>query len=141
MIVLDENTLQESILRAIERWYPGRVCVVADLRPGTVIKDEAIAAVLMQQRHPTFVTTNAIDFWLRVHPHERYCVVCLPIPNERQNEIPDLLRRLLHLPEFCTKAARMGRVARVTSAGVQFYDLTHPGVQTISWTDPSHIDR
>jgi hypothetical protein len=39
VIVLDENTTQESIITAIARWYKGRVCGIRDLRPHTVIKD------------------------------------------------------------------------------------------------------
>jgi len=133
VIVLDENTIQESIIVAIEHWYAGRVCVIGDLRPHTLIKDEAIPALLIRERQPTFLTTNVTDFWQKMAAHDRYCIVCLPLPNERQPEIPGLLRRLLRLPLFKTKAARMGKVVRVSATGVRFYQVGNAAVQTLLW--------
>ncbi len=42
MIVFDENMQQRSIMDAVAAWYRGRVISVTVLRPGTIIKDEAI---------------------------------------------------------------------------------------------------
>ena len=46
MIILDENMLGLRLDIPIARWYAGRVCYLTDLRPGTVIKDEAIPQLL-----------------------------------------------------------------------------------------------
>jgi hypothetical protein len=46
VIVLDEQLLGRAIEDVIARWYPGIVCFVTDLCPGTVIKDEAILTLL-----------------------------------------------------------------------------------------------
>jgi hypothetical protein len=46
MIVLDEQLLGRSVEREIKRWYRGSVVFVTELRPGTVIKDEAIPGLL-----------------------------------------------------------------------------------------------
>jgi hypothetical protein len=35
--------------------------------------------------------------------------------------VPTLLRRLLHLPDFKTKALRMGKVIRATQNHVEYY--------------------
>src|SRR3712207_7436336 len=49
---------------------------IIDLRPGTVIKDDAIPALLRQQSQPTFVTINERDFWRQVALDSHFCVVC-----------------------------------------------------------------
>ncbi len=69
MIVFDENVHQRSIMDAVAAWYRGRVISITVLRPGTIIKDEAIPTVLRRVLHPTFVTTNVDDFWQRVPAH------------------------------------------------------------------------
>lgn len=81
MIVLDEQLLGRGIDFEIEDWYRGRVCFITDLRPGTVIKDEAVAGLLRQQRRSTFVTINERDFWRRIPADPRYCVVCFALPD------------------------------------------------------------
>jgi hypothetical protein len=53
MIVLDEQLLGRDIELYIAAWYAGAVLLVTDLRPNTVIKDDAIPALL---RHPQLRT-------------------------------------------------------------------------------------
>ena len=130
MILLDENVHQQRIMASIAAWYRGQVRSLTTLRPNTLIKDEAIPTVLRSVRQPTFVTTNVGDFWRRIPAHSRYSVVCVALPNERLHELPPLLRRLLRLPEFNTKARRMGKVIRVSPSQLQYYeqqgeDITH----------------
>ena len=122
MILLDENVHQQSIMASIAAWYRGQVRSLTTLRPNTLIKDEAIPMVLRRVRQPTFVTTNVADFWRRVPAHSRYSIVCVALPNERLHELPSLLRQLLRLPEFNTKAKRMGKVIRVSPSQLQYYE-------------------
>jgi hypothetical protein len=103
------------------QWYRGRVCVITDLRPGTVIKDDAIPALLRTVPQPTFVTLNWNHFWQRTVAHEDFCIVCFTLPANRAAEISPLLRRLFRLPAFKTKAARMGKVARISGEQVAYY--------------------
>ena len=133
MIVLDENLLGLRLNNPIAVWYAGRVCYVTDLRPGTVIKDEAIPQVLQQLKGATFVTTNVADFWRHAPAHARYGIVCLSLPNERLREVPELRRRLLRLPEFTTKATRMGKVVRVGRRQIQYYAAGDNRVYTLTW--------
>ncbi len=58
MIVLDEQLMGRAIETEIARWYPGNVRFIIELRSGTVIKDDAIPALLREQNSPTFVTIN-----------------------------------------------------------------------------------
>lgn len=48
MIILDEELQGLELEEAIARWYRGSVIIVKKLRPGTVIKDEAIPVLLRQ---------------------------------------------------------------------------------------------
>ncbi len=65
MIVLDEQLLGRNLELEIAKLYPGTVQFIIDLRPNTVIKDEAIPALLRLQNQPTFITINERDFGKR----------------------------------------------------------------------------
>jgi hypothetical protein len=121
MIVLDEQLLGRSLEMEIARWYTGDVCFITDLRPNTVVKDDAIPYLLRQHSQPTFVTINERDFWRKVAVSDRFCVVCFSLPDSRAEEIPGLLRALFHNPLFATKRLRMGRVILVTGRGTSYY--------------------
>jgi hypothetical protein len=49
MPVLDEQLLGRNLETALGRWYRGAVLFIIDLRPGTVIKDDAISEGVMKQ--------------------------------------------------------------------------------------------
>jgi hypothetical protein len=129
MIVLDENVSEKKVTR----WAKGKVVSARDLRSGSKIPDDAIPMLLRQQKQPTFVTTNATDFWRRAPAHNGYCIICLPLSNERQVEIPDILRRLFRLSDFKTKAMRMGKVIYVGDQQIQFYEAGETMVHTTGW--------
>jgi hypothetical protein len=46
MIVLDEQLLGRHIEQDIAKWYRGAVQSIIDLRPNSIIKDEAIPELL-----------------------------------------------------------------------------------------------
>jgi hypothetical protein len=123
MIVLDEQLPASILADAIGRWYRGRVCVITDLRPATVIKDDAVPGLLHTGSQPTFVTLNWTDFWQRIMAHRSFCLVCFTLPTNRAGDISPLLRRLFRLDPFKSKAARMGKVARVSHERVTYYQV------------------
>jgi hypothetical protein len=131
MIVLDEQLLGRGIEGAIAHWYPSSVRFITELRPGTVIKDEAIPTLLAQANEPTFVTINETDFWRRVAITDRFCVVCLALSDSRATEVPGLLQRFLRHPHSRTKARRMGLVIRITEDGANYYSTTHKTIRAI----------
>jgi len=133
MIVLDENLVHLRPDTVIAKWYPGRVCYITELRSKTVIKDEAMPTLLLQAKAPTFVTTNVIDFWKKIAAHRRYCILCLPLPNERLFELPKLLQSLFRLSVFKTKNSRMGRVARINRAQIQYYAVGSSEIRLLNW--------
>ncbi len=68
MIVLDEQLLGRGLDRAISQWYRGSVIFINELRPNSVIKDDAIPHLLRLARQPTFVTINTtsvhtLEWW------------------------------------------------------------------------------
>ncbi|MFC1835710.1 hypothetical protein ACFL2Q_13405 [Thermodesulfobacteriota bacterium] len=122
MIVLDEQLLGRGIDEEISLWYRGSVVFVRDLRPNTLVKDDAIPQLLQKERQPAFVTINAKDFWRKVPADKRFCMVCFPIRDRDVPEIPTLLRNLFTREGFQTKAGRSGHIFRVTLEGrVRFY--------------------
>lgn len=133
MIVLDEQLQGLGLEEAVARWYRGAVFVVKKLRPGRVIKDEAIPALLRQLKQPTFVTIDYMDFWRRIPADNAFCIVCLELPTERVDDISVRLRQLLRLPEFKTKKARMGKVVLVRETRLQYYSQHEKLVHILRW--------
>ena len=93
MIVLDEQLLSYGVQASIARWYRGAVTDITQLRPSTVILDEAIPMLLRAVSRPTFVTINIADFWRRLAPD------------------PPVLRRVLCYPSH----TRSGSLRSLTS--------------------------
>ena len=121
MIVLDEQLLGRDIERDITKWYRGAVQYILDLRPNSIIKDDAIPDLLRQRPQPTFVTINEQDFWRKVRADPRFCIVCFAIPDSRVHEIPQSLRMLVRHDGFRTKAQRMGKIIRIKNTDVRYY--------------------
>jgi hypothetical protein len=112
--VLDDQLDPADVGDQIRRWTTVRF--LRELRPGQVIKDERVPAVL---RTPTFISIDR-GFWKRNRCDPRYCILYFALRADEQGEIPALLRRLLRLPEFRTRAARMGKVAWVSRNRVRW---------------------
>ncbi|MBI1760757.1 MAG: hypothetical protein HYR56_04900 [Acidobacteria bacterium] len=133
MIVLDEELQGLGLEAAISTWYRGPVVLIKALRPGTIIKDEAIPALLRQAKHPTFVTINHSDFWRRAAAETAFCMLCVKLTADQTAELQHLLRRLFKLAEFKTKRTRMGKVALVSQRGVQYYNVASELVHIFGW--------
>jgi hypothetical protein len=131
MIVLDENLHGYRILAA---WSPGKVISVTSLRRGSLIKDEVIPVLLRTAVQPTFVTINVADFWRKVKSHNDYCIITVDLPQERAREVPDLVRRLFRIPDFKTKASRMGKVIYLTQDHIEYYELDRR-IKSLPWPD------
>lgn len=131
MIVLDEQLLGRNIEHEISSWYGGKVLYIVDLRPNTIIKDDAIPGLLRQQNQPTFVTLNEKDFWRKVDIDERFSIVCLALPDSRVPQVSKLLKTIFHLPKFKTKADRMGKVIRIADEKIFYYTHQDSDIQRI----------
>jgi hypothetical protein len=134
MIVLDEELQGLGLEAAISGWYHGSVFLIKALRPGTVIKDDAIPGLLRRVRQPTFVTINHGDFWRRVTAERSFCLLCLKLTADQADEVPRWLRRLFQLPEFQTKNVRMGKVALVSPRSIQYYSVEDNLIHLLGWS-------
>jgi len=133
-IILDDQLFDLEVLIPLARWIT--VQRLRDLRPGEVIKDDRVPVLLRQLRQPTFVTID-MGFWDAGLRDTRYCILCFPLRNNEQYKLPRLLRRLLRLPEFRTKAVRMGKVARVSPTRIEYWQLGDERVHGLSWPEAS----
>jgi hypothetical protein len=117
LIILDENILDgQRRLLETSRLAPKQIGV--DIaRKG--LKDEEIIVLLRRQRNTTFFTRDA-GFYLPELRHGSYCLV---VTSVGQNEVAAFIRRLLRHPDFDTQAKRMGRVVRVSHAGLAFWSV------------------
>ena len=123
VIIVDENIRGTLIIDSITQWYPGQVIPITNLRRETLVHDDGIATLLHQVSNPTFVTINVSDFWLKLRPNKNYCIIGIVLVGEQADLLPDILRDLLRLPEFRTKAARMGKIIRVRPSRIEYYGL------------------
>jgi len=56
------------------------------------------------------------------------------VPEERIHDVPKFLRRLFRLPEFKTKALRMGKIIRLTQHGIEYYERDRR-INSLLWPD------
>lgn len=118
MIVLDDQISNRFLASRIERWYPGAVVSIRERRPHGQILDPEIPSLLCKLRQPTFVTINYRDFFNRQLLHADCCLICFKLEQQEQDRLPALLRDVLRLPEYRSKAGRMGKIISWTEAGV-----------------------
>jgi hypothetical protein len=132
-LILDDQLFDLEVLLPIARWATVRR--LRDLRPSEVIKDERVPVLLRQLRQPTFVTID-MGFWRKGLRDVRYSILCFPLSNDEQDKLPGLLRALLRLPVFRSKAMRMGKVARVAEGRVDYWQLGDESLHKFPWPAP-----
>ena len=91
--------------------------------------DEAIIPLLLGLRHPTFFSRDS-DFYKRDLCHNGYCIVHLSV---EKSETALFVRRLLRHPAFKTQARRMGKVIRVSRAGISFWRRLQSREDHVEW--------
>jgi hypothetical protein len=131
--ILDDHLPEPEVLEPIRRWASAQF--VRFLRPGEIVLDERIPEILLTLKQPTFITIDQ-GFWSRRWCHPGYCIVYFALRNDQQELIPQLLRELLHKPDFRSRASRMGRVARVSSASIEYWSAQQSGLQQLAWKTP-----
>lgn len=117
-IILDEQLNRDRVLTPLLEWIT--VKKLEDLRPNEVIKDDRIPSLLRELKSPTFVTIDD-GFWNRDLSDPNYCILYFALQDHQQAQIPNLLRQLLKLTEFKTKAVRMGKVAKVGITHIEYW--------------------
>jgi hypothetical protein len=131
MFVIDAALADELVLKPLQRIASTRS--VRDLRLYEVVKDDRVPVLLRELSSPTFITTDDAGFWHRHLCSDAYCILYFALSEYQQEQIPSLLRRLLRLPQFKTKASRMGKVVRVSLANIKYYLLGGQKLYTLAW--------
>ncbi len=129
-LILDDQLDLKLVQRPIQKWISCRA--LHNLRPDELILDDRVPEILLTLSKPTFVTIDQ-GFWHRHWSHADYCILCFALRNDQQGMLPGMLRSLLRLVEFRTRASRMGKVARVGSKSIDYWQHDLDALKRISW--------
>lgn len=130
LFFLDEQLAKAKVLAQLPRSL--RAQRLKDLRPGEQLLDDRVPEILLRLRTPTFLTIDW-DFWDRRFCHPGYCILYFDLTLPQQKQLPGLLRTLLRLAKFRTRARRMGKVARVGRRGIDYWEWQSDELQTLPW--------
>jgi hypothetical protein len=125
--ILDENII-DSQRRLLNSWRI-RVRQVGYEIGRKGMKDREIIPFLHQLNQPTFFTRDA-DFYERQLCHAGYCLIYLDV---RKEEAAIFVRRVLRQTAFKTKAKRMGKVIRISHAGLAVWNLYTEKEEFLNW--------
>ena len=136
--VLDEQLDHDTVLAPLQNWVSAERLTA--LRPGEHILDDRVPALLRALRRPTFLSIDSY-FWRAAQCDPRYCILYFALRRDQQPLLPGLLRALLLLPGFRTRAARMGKVARISTRTIEYRSFRAQGVQRLTWSGPRRSKR
>jgi hypothetical protein len=131
-LIVDDQLSVRKVLTPLRKWIT--VERLQDLRPGEVILDDRVPEILRTQKQATFVTIDQ-DFWDERLSDPSYAILYFALRNDQQGALPDLLRALLRRPEFRTRAKRMGKVARVSTATIEWWQFPRANLQQFAWQE------
>jgi hypothetical protein len=95
------------------------------------MKDDEIIPLLQQLTRPTFFTRD-FGFYNRKLCHARYCIVYTAVD---RSEVAVFMRRLLRHPDLKAEADRLGKVMRLSSAGISIWQLHAEAETLLDWRD------
>lgn len=130
MNILDHN-FPETQLPQLSAWHIPYQKIGRDIGEPTWDDWQHIRRLLHQLKQPTFFTRDD-DFYHPSYRHAGYCVVFLQVP---VLESADYVRRVLRHSRFRTKSQRMGKVLRVSSAGISYWTIGSDEEHIAGWTD------
>ncbi|HMF16051.1 MAG TPA: hypothetical protein VKE98_02540 [Gemmataceae bacterium] len=114
----------------IKKW--AKVERLARLRPGEHVLDERVPEILLSLSSPTFVTLDN-DFWDRNLCNPGYSIVLFALQDKEQLLIPRMLRNLFRIREFQSRAARMGKIIRVSRKNIAYWEFQETDLRILPW--------
>jgi len=132
LLVIDAALSDADVLEPLQNLMNTRS--IRDVRPHEIVKDDRVPVLLRELLSPTFITIDEAGFWHRHLCSDVYCILCFALSDAQQELIPSLLRKLLRLPEFKTKANRMGKVARISLANIKYYQAGDNKLHVLAWS-------
>jgi hypothetical protein len=127
VIVLDENILESQRLLLHSSRIRARQIGVDFAHKG--IGDSQILRRLHEIKLPTFFTRD-LSFYAKDLCHSGYCLVALVV---HRQEAASFIRRVLRHQELRTRAQRMGKVRRVSTAAIHYWELNAEEEGALDW--------
>ena len=128
MIVLDHDIPQDQAKQLRRRRIHFRQIGFEVGRPEWKDQQE-ILRFLHATKQLTFFTRDLGFFRARLR-HANYCLVALTVP---VLETADYISKLLRHPHFNTRAKRNGKVVRVSTKSITFWELGRQRQSTTRW--------
>ena len=82
--------------------------------------DEYIINWLKRLKTPTFITKDCKDFYNCRRLDKHYFIICVDV---HRREFVSVVRKIFKHPLFNTVAKRMGKVIRVTSTYINYFEV------------------
>lgn len=129
-LILDNQLNIKCLLPGLKKWIRARR--LHDVRPSVQILDDRVPELLRTLKQQTFVTIDQ-GFWKSRLCDPGYCILFFALQDPEQKWIPKLLRAVLRLPPFNTRARHMGKVVRVSTRMIEYWEFGKPTLRRISW--------
>ena len=129
-LILDEHVNVRAVFQQLRRWIT--VELLQDLCPRQLVLDDRVPEILLRLKGPTFITIDAhFDDPSLCNPN--YCIVYFALQDKEQPLIPALLRALFRHPEFRTRTNRMGKLARISTTSIEYWQFPDREPRLIVW--------
>ena len=128
MILLDHNIPQDQS-EQLRRWRIHFQQVGYEIGRPEWEDQQEILRYLHRMKQATFFTRD-LGFFRRRFCHPNYCLV---VVTGLVLETASLTRRLLRHPEFKTKAKRQGRVVKLSSTNISWWEVGRNRQQRLAW--------
>ncbi len=136
--ILDDQLNVPKVLHVIQQWTTAQR--LRSLRPDQAILDDRVPEILRTLKQATFITIDQ-GFWDRSLCHPNYGILYFSLRSDQEELLPPLLRALLRRPEFRTRASRMGKVARVGTTNLAWWQFQTPELLQVAWPGASRRRR
>ena len=128
MIVLDQNIPTEE-RKKLDEWGIRTRKIGVDIGWAWMSDEGHIIPLLHSLRQPTFFTLD-LGFYRRKFCHPNYCIVVLDIS---EIQVAEFVRRFMRHKDFNTKAKRMGRVVKITTDGIYWWEISATSEKKLRW--------
>ena len=128
MNILDEQIPDFQRLKLLE-WGIHVRQIGYDFGWGGMSDEEHIIPLLHSLRQPTFFTLD-LGFYRRKFCHPNYCIVVLDIS---ESQVAEFVRRFMRHKDFNTKAKRMGRIVKITTDGIYWWEINATSEKKLRW--------
>lgn len=128
MIVLDQNIPTEE-RKKLDEWGIRTRKIGVDIGWAWMSDEGHIIPLLHSLRQPTFFTLD-LGFYRRKFCHPNYCIVVLDIS---ESQVAEFVRRFMRHKDFNTKAKRMGRIVKITTDGIYWWEISATSEKKLRW--------